>query len=166
MADHLVDRCANRLGVAPVVERTRITAGFDRQFVYKSVDLISGDSRSSRLTSPQKDLCGSGPSAAHSCEFFWGAHQRGPRRWRLTSEGVRRAFDCRGHTPSGTQQTRDHRRVRRLDKRWPRSAPFAFRHHTAPLRVWPAQAEFIAGTGLPIQQRKQAWFDRRSRRQW
>src|SRR5690606_29356836 len=64
VADHLVDRRAQRLGEAAVAERGRVGTVGDGELVPDAVELVGGDPRSHRGAHVLQGLCGETGGAA------------------------------------------------------------------------------------------------------
>ena len=78
VADHLVDRGAQRLREAVVVERARVAPALDARLVADRVELVGGDPRTDGGAGEREHLAGGAPGAPHALDDI-GALHRAPR---------------------------------------------------------------------------------------
>ena len=92
VADHLVDRRAQRLREALVVQRARVAAARDARLVADAVELVGGHADLHRVGELEQDLAPGVAGGAHAIGELVGRH-RGNERRRVGR--VRRARDRR-----------------------------------------------------------------------
>ena len=104
VADHLVDRRAHRLGVAPVVQWAGVAAPVDGRLVDDLVEAVGGDPGNHVRADLQQDLGGCRPGPTHPCHLVGRPDARRGRRTRITGLGIGRTADRTRYQAHGTQK--------------------------------------------------------------